>query len=271
MISKICKTLLVSWAITVAGTITVPAATLFLHLEPEGYYLTYKNKKSANTKKLMSVYDRQSEEYILNNKKVAKRVDIFLDTGHTYDFTLDVKKKSGSRVVIRKSIYLTNYVLPGIDNDYLDWYVDTFNEWKSSDAESRRVLTRSLLNHLCSVMEIRQTPILLFDDIADDSILAYYTSEANTVCINNEALLDNNMSLLGTLAHELRHAWQFQYVNTYDDEFADALESNYINYVEAADNMDSYKNQLVEKDATDFALPYTLLNDILCKRKIIIM
>lgn len=85
-----------------------------------------------------------------------------------------------------------------------------------------------------------------------------FSGEYNIISLNMRNI-DNPESLLGTLAHEMRHAWQHERACLPDELQTDldrALKFNFDNYISPYDNYEGYRNQLIEVDARTYAEDY---------------
>lgn len=67
----------------------------------------------------------------------------------------------------------------------------------------------------------------------------------------------NSYNLMGTITHELRHAYQHQAVDNPEnfvvtEETIDVWETNFDNYISPSTDFDLYQEQPVEVDAREF-------------------
>ena len=135
------------------------------------------------------------------------------------------------------------YRLSGGRKDLADQF-DSAN-WKKLDATARKDLLSQLGDDLAKGLGLRKKPTIeYFSDPSRPGLHGEYIPEKNVVRIN-EANLSKGLTLLRTLIHEFRHAWQCQTFGIKE------CTSGYIPPVEGGDNS-GYLNQWCEKDADNF-------------------
>lgn len=117
--------------------------------------------------------------------------------------------------------------------------------WKKLDTAARKDLLSQLGDDLARGLDLRKKPTIeYFSDPSKPGFRGEYIPEKNVVRIN-EANLSKGLTLLRTLIHEFRHAWQCQTFGIKE------CTSGYIPPVEGGDNS-GYLNQWCEKDADNF-------------------
>lgn len=129
--------------------------------------------------------------------------------------------------------------------------------WSAYDITVKRRCVYSLLKLLCRLLGIvGRTEVRFFsqDSVNGAETLGYFDAARNLVCINNRHL-DDPLSIIDTVAHEVRHVWQKERARKKeterDKQFAENLTEG--NYVQYEVNPMGYYNQPVEKDARLFA------------------
>lgn len=85
-----------------------------------------------------------------------------------------------------------------------------------------------------------------------------FSGEYNLISINMNNF-DNLESFIGTIAHEMRHAWQHEMASLPEElqtDLGKAFKFNFDNYISPYDNYEEYRNQLIEVDARTYAEDY---------------
>lgn len=137
--------------------------------------------------------------------------------------------------------------------------LDRFEDkaWEEMSEDDKEDAIRSLIEAIASQLEIHETPVIEYY-VADNSDCGSYVPDKNVIRINRKNFY-NPQEIVDTVAHETRHAYQFQHANNIET-YQDYLYSyNFSNYIAVSTNEDGYINfidyqdQLVEAEARAFA------------------
>lgn len=152
---------------------------------------------------------------------------------------------------------------------------DRYSEdtWKAADLAEREDILNEYLQEVAAVMGLQIGPINFesTEGTEDGYLMGSYSDTLNRVTINTWVMEDNvpnSYDLLSTIAHEMRHAYQYaacenpeQFVVT--EETIESWQNSFDNYKSTEDFMDegmewedafeAYRNQSVEEDARRFA------------------
>lgn len=131
------------------------------------------------------------------------------------------------------------------------------DDWEHLSEEEKLCCLDKFADELAESLGLDEKPYISFYE-ADENDCGSYNSYNNTISIN-KSLLNDPKELVDTLAHETRHAYQYQRANigeTYTDKLYKVNFDNYVvpqmfegNYV----NFNDYYNQFVEAEARAYA------------------
>ena len=110
---------------------------------------------------------------------------------------------------------------------------------------------RDFVELLAAKLGLEEIPeIVLFD--GPEHLLGTFVEGKGEVEIN-QALMDNPKALVNTLAHEMRHAYQYEHAMN-PQCWTDILyRINFDNYITPEMSFEDYQDQLVEAEARAFA------------------
>ena len=110
-------------------------------------------------------------------------------------------------------------------------------------------------------MGVEEKPrLFLFEN--DENICGAYNNQTNTLELNRN-ILDKPKEVINTIAHETRHAYQYQRACTGETREDVLYAINFLNYVEPIQfegnyvNFNEYQNQLIEAEARAFAKQFS--------------
>lgn len=133
---------------------------------------------------------------------------------------------------------------------------DVENWDESSDSKKIQII-KGFLNCLCERMGIEEQPkLVLFED--DENVCGAYNHQTNAMELNRN-IFNNPIEVLDTVAHETRHAYQYQRACIGETREDVLYAANFLNYIEPIQidgkyvNFNEYQNQLVEAEARAFA------------------
>lgn len=129
--------------------------------------------------------------------------------------------------------------------------------WNAFDETQRIELIKEFTNLLCEKLGIAEQPrLVLFED--DENYCGAYNHQTNTMELNRN-ILDNPKEVVNTIAHETRHAYQYQRACIGETREDVLYAINFLNYIEPIQidgkyvNFNEYQNQLLEAEARAFA------------------
>ena len=139
--------------------------------------------------------------------------------------------------------------------------------WARASVDERKEILEDYTRDICEVYGLDPDDI----NVVWDSSLDYtndevswgsYSHSKHRIKLNENALTDNiakwdSVEMFGTVAHELRHAYQHEAIENPDDYYVseDTLEEwedEFDNYIDSDDDYKKYRNQDCEKDARSF-------------------
>lgn len=129
--------------------------------------------------------------------------------------------------------------------------------WEKLDVDAKKSLVNKFADLLGSQLDIQNRPAIVYYN-SDPCDCGCYDPDSNTIYINQRNFDDPN-EIVDTVAHEMRHAYQYERalkLETYEDylyayNFVNYIspymsENGYVNFVD-------YQDQLVEAEARAFA------------------
>ena len=124
-------------------------------------------------------------------------------------------------------------------------------EWSQLTTAERLEAMRDFVELLAAKLGLEEIPeIVLFD--GPEHLLGTFVEGKGEVEIN-QALMDNPKALVNTLAHEMRHAYQYEHAMN-PQCWTDILyRINFDNYITPEMSFEDYQDQLVEAEARAFA------------------
>ena len=128
---------------------------------------------------------------------------------------------------------------------------------------------RAIVSDAANDLGVTRTLNVGFYDSSVEEVTAYSStivgSESDDIMFNmyyyEDPIFANSLNkslgyyLVETIAHEVRHSYQFQHMND-DTEYARALTSANNNYDSSGQYTESYKNNYTEVDAREYASKY---------------
>ena len=137
--------------------------------------------------------------------------------------------------------------------------LDKFDEgkWKNLDDSEQKDLIKELATAISEKLELDEKPEITFCDGSENSY-GSYNPGSNSVEINSKNF-QNPKEVIDTVAHELRHAYQYQRADkleTMEDLLYKVNLDNYISPISLDGkylSFTDYQDQLVEAEARAFA------------------
>lgn len=129
------------------------------------------------------------------------------------------------------------------------------DKWADMTDYEKRIMIEKMRDMISDQLGLREKPGIRYYNSSDkNSGCGYYSDRSNTININEHYMNGNIKNpaseMLDTIAHELRHAYQYQNLGI------DEVSRSYINYVEykpRLGNWDAYYYQKCEVDSRHFA------------------
>lgn len=132
-----------------------------------------------------------------------------------------------------------------------------FEKWNKFDETQKLEVIDDFISVLCEKMGVEEQPrLFLFED--DENFCGAYNNQSNTLELNRN-ILDNPKEVVNTIAHETRHAYQYQRACIGETREDMLYAINFLNYIEPIQidgyyvNFNEYQNQLIEAEARAFA------------------
>jgi len=144
--------------------------------------------------------------------------------------------------------------------------------WEKSSLEERKVILQNYMDEVIVLYGLQDTktkPKIHWDKHAQYNmngvLMGYYSDRSHKITLNEKVLTDElgfveSYLLLGTVAHELRHAYQHEAIRNpskfeVSDETVKKWKDNFKHYISGnGGNFEKYYNQPVEVDARSFEL-----------------
>lgn len=129
--------------------------------------------------------------------------------------------------------------------------------WERMDDDTKMDLIQRLVNEVGQSLDIDRIPTV---NVAEgDDAYGFYDSKDNVITLNKEFFAESK-ELVNTIAHELRHAFQYiraERLETREDALYKVNLDNYISAISLTDGgwlfFNDYYDQYVEVDARAFA------------------
>lgn len=186
---------------------------------------------------------------------IDSKTMIKTENGYVYDTNKDYYENYIDYIYNR---YPSEFIYYFENDIKIDTLLDKISfEWQNLYEGDKYNLIKEFKNVLCEKLDIINKPSIVFGDM-EEMEFGKFIKENNEILINKD-LLNNPKELVNTIAHEIRHAYQWQCANrgvTMEDLL---YKRNFENYItpftqeEIYQNYIDYKQQLVEADAEAFA------------------
>lgn len=142
--------------------------------------------------------------------------------------------------------------------------------WEKSSVEERKQILQDYLSDAIKVYELDNVnQSILWESHADSEdgvLMGRYFPDSHQIALNEQVLLDkstkgNSYELVGTVGHELRHAYQCESIDNpqkfmVSEETIAAWKKNFMadDYIEYKDDLNGYQTQVIEADASEFEI-----------------
>ena len=133
--------------------------------------------------------------------------------------------------------------------------------WNELNETQKLEVIDDFISILCEKMGGEENPrLFLFEN--DENICGAYNNQTNILELNRN-ILDKPKEVINTIAHETRHAYQYQRACIGETREDVLYAINFLNYVEPIQfegnyvNFNEYQNQLIEAEARAFAKQFS--------------
>jgi hypothetical protein len=135
-------------------------------------------------------------------------------------------------------------------------------EWIYLDEDEKMEMIDTLSDKIGEMLELKEQPEVVYYD-ADENDCGAYNQATNSIELNS-SLLTSPEDLIETIAHELRHAYQYQKSRDPETRLDLLYRVNFENYISPISLGDGkylfftdYQDQLVEVEARAFAKQFS--------------
>lgn len=150
-----------------------------------------------------------------------------------------------------------------IDDDIIKLLQDIKDiEWQYLEEDEKMEMIDALSNKISEMLELKERPEVTYYD-AEENDCGAYNQATNSIELNC-SLLANPDELIETIAHELRHAYQYQKSMAPETRLDLLYRVNFENYISPISLGDGkylfftdYQDQLVEVEARAFAKQFS--------------
>ena len=179
-------------------------------------------------------------------------------TGFSDAETRELDKQVFSEVDILAVKAETSNTLDGKNLEEISTLAPCFTDpgWQSANLEQRMLYVGDLVESICKILKIHNTPPILFFDEPDTGNYGGYDLVENRIEINI-AYMNDPKDVVDTISHELWHTHQKECASDSNNERGILYSYNFRNYVSPADNYKLYSSQLVEVEARVFACEFS--------------
>lgn len=151
-----------------------------------------------------------------------------------------------------------------IEDDEVQGALSRFREpaWNELSVDEKKLLVNEFAGVLEERIGIKNSPAIEFYE-SDPSDCGYFDPEENTINVN-ETNFNDPQEIVDTVAHEMRHAYQYeraQKLETYEDFLYAYNFANYISpYMVAGGHVNflDYQDQIIEAEARAFARQFVI-------------
>ena len=129
-------------------------------------------------------------------------------------------------------------------------------KWDSFSPEEKLEKLNELKDEISKDLGIEYTPRIETYSSNNPNDFGYYERSKNVIHINTENLFDG-LETADTVAHEMRHCYQYEHAENPTSEIDFKYKENLEHYISPAINYEKYESQLIERDAADYASSIT--------------
>jgi hypothetical protein len=124
--------------------------------------------------------------------------------------------------------------------------------WEQQNLDDKKQSIEQLANYHADILGIDNKPGVSYYNNRDPRDFGGYSPSANVLSINEDNLGDGPETV-DTVSHEYRHAYQRQRSENPENERDFMFQDNFRNYTKPEEDYEEYKNQILERDAREYA------------------
>ena len=124
--------------------------------------------------------------------------------------------------------------------------------WDQLSNTEKDQAIHALRDSIADDLGLQNKPNISYYYEKDPGDFGGYAESNNTIYINTYNI-DNAKETADTIAHESRHCWQHERAELGETEQDKAFKENFENYSRPEHNFEKYRDQLVERDAREYA------------------
>lgn len=154
-------------------------------------------------------------------------------------------------------MFIPNYTTTAIgDEDVSQTTIETlqyfrYQQWDSLSYDDRHAIVIDLVESLSYDLQLSDVPTVRFYSEPESLVVGYFESLSYQIYVNYGATPDS-FDMAETIAHEMRHAWQYVRALNPLTEQDELFKYEFENYIEAEDNLGEYYQQSIEVDAREY-------------------
>lgn len=126
------------------------------------------------------------------------------------------------------------------------------NNWESLSVKEHKKAVEQLADYNAEILGIENTPAIVYYKKNDPTDFGGFSSSQHTIYIN-ESNMGNAVETADTISHEYRHCYQHERAEKLETERDLEFKEGFDNYISPENDYARYRNQLVERDARDYA------------------
>lgn len=171
---------------------------------------------------------------------------------------------SDAELGIAKNIELPKEIAEGNDDpETTDYFVDEVRadktmekfcqgNWENLEPDEKKDAIEKLAEYNYDILGIKEPIKIEYYDKNVEGDYGGYDEESNTLFINIRNL-QNGPETADTVAHEMRHAYQYMRAGELETNRDLSFAINFSRYIKPEQNQSAYEQQIVEKDAALYA------------------
>lgn len=127
-------------------------------------------------------------------------------------------------------------------------------EFSDLSEKAKKDYITNLTEQISKDLGIQTVSKLYFYNCSEWCVIASYYDCIDYIYVNL-GNIDSYEDAVNTMAHEIRHDYQYEHMND-DSDYGRAVKANKQNYVSYYNDLEAYNNQFIEQDAKDYADSY---------------
>lgn len=171
---------------------------------------------------------------------------------------------SDAELGIAKNVELPKEIAEGNDDpETTDYFVDEVRadktmekfcqgNWENLEPDEKKAAIEKLAEYNYDILGIKEPIKIEYYDKNVEGDYGGYDEESNTLFINIRNL-QNGPETADTVAHEMRHAYQYMRAGELETNRDLSFAINFSRYIKPEQNQSAYEQQIVEKDAALYA------------------